>query len=265
MNTTTINNWHEANQRYLMAAVGVVREELELHRPRVDNYVAENKSMHAESSVAQKKLKQAAGGLPAPAALDTLTALFCLTPFERNVLLMCAGLELDSTFATLCASTQGDPRCPYPTFSLALAALPDAHWSALSPNAPLRYWRLIEVGTGAPLTKSPLRIDERMLHYLAGISHMDEQLAGIVEPLFAEGDLVPSHHKLADRLIQVWSQSAGKLVLPVIQLCGDEVVGKRAIAAAACTRLGLNLSTDVCPCITEYSGRAGCADSTMGA
>jgi len=242
MNTSTTNDWHEANQHYLMAALGVVREELERYRSCLDNQVTKNKSIRSESSIAQEKLKQAAKNLPAPAALDTLTALFGLSPFERNVLLMCAGMELDSTFATLFASTQGDRARPYPTFSLALAALPDAHWSALSPNAPLRFWRLIEVRTGEPLTKAPLRIDERILHYLAGISHMDEQLAGIVEPLFADGDLVPSHGKLADRLMGAWSQRAGKLALPVIQLCGDEVAGKRAIAAVACAKLGLNLS-----------------------
>lgn len=242
MNTSTTNNWYEANQQYLMAAVGVVREELERYRSCLDSQVAKNKPIRSESSIAQEKLKQAAKNLPAPAALDTLTALFGLSPFERNVLLMCAGMELDSTFATLCASAQGDPVRPYPTFSLALVALPDAHWSALSPEAPLRHWRLIELSTGEPLTKAPLRIDERILHYLAGISHMDEQLAGIVEPLFADGDLVPSHRRLADRLIQGWSQRAGKLALPVIQLCGDEVTGKRAIAAVACTKLGLNLS-----------------------
>ena len=242
MNKAATNNWHEANQQYLMAAVGVVRKELEQYKSQAGDHATENKKTRAGFSLSQKELKQAAQNLPVPAALDRLTALFDLSAFERDILLMCAGIELDSTFAVLCASAQGDPMRPYPTFSLALAALPYAHWSALLPNAPLRYWRLINVSGGEPLTKSPLRIEERILHYLAGISHMDERLAGVIEPLFADGDLVPSHRKLADQLIQAWSQRAGRLTLPVVQLCGEEAAGKRSVAAAACTKLGLNLS-----------------------
>src|SRR6266498_3659797 len=54
-------------------------------------------------------------------------------------------------------------------FGLALAALPGAHWSALSPTGPLRRWRLIEVGEGPSLVASPLRLDERILHFVAGL------------------------------------------------------------------------------------------------
>ena len=64
-----------------------------------------------------------------------------------------------------------------------MAALPEAHWSALTPAAPLRRWRLMELGAGDTLTTSPLRIDERVLHYLAGVPHLDERLVGLVEPV----------------------------------------------------------------------------------
>ena len=46
------------------------------------------------------------------------------------------GRELDSVFAEAVGQ---------PTVALALAKLPDAHWAALSPAAPLRHWRLIDV------------------------------------------------------------------------------------------------------------------------
>ena len=42
-------------------------------------------------------------------------------------------MELDSGFPAACAGARGDPNRASPTFSLALAALPEAHWSALSP------------------------------------------------------------------------------------------------------------------------------------
>ena len=241
MSSATTNNWHEANQRYLMAAVGEVREELQRYKNCSGN-VAENKSARSEYSVALGELKQAAEGLPAPAALDILAALFSLSPFERNIVLMCAGMELDSTFDSLCAAIQGDLR-PFPTFSLALAALPSAYWRALAPDSPLRYWRLIEVSTNGLLTKSRLRIDERVLHYLTGVSSRDERLAGIVKPLFSEGDLVPSHSKLADNLVRAWSQRQEKSALPAVLLYGDDDTGKQAIATSICAELEMNIET----------------------
>ena len=45
-----------------------------------------------------------------------------------------------------------------------LRALTDPHWSALSPQGPLRRWQLIEVTPGSTLVGSPLRIDEQ-LHF----------------------------------------------------------------------------------------------------
>src|SRR5207253_10555399 len=102
-----------------------------------------------------------------------------------SILVLCAGMELDSSLADLCAAAHGVPSRNYPTFSLALAAFPPAHWSALNPAAALRYWRLIEVvhQPGVPLTMNPLRIDERILHFLAGLQHLDERLAGLLLPM----------------------------------------------------------------------------------
>ena len=70
---------------------------------------------------------RAAMTLPAPPALDALAPTFGLSPFERDVLLLCAGIELDAGFAPACAPPPRATRAgPMPTFSLALAALPDA-------------------------------------------------------------------------------------------------------------------------------------------
>ncbi|VVB53814.1 Cell division protein C [uncultured archaeon] len=242
MNATVIDDWHEANQKYLTSVLAIVREALEHHAAPGNSSTADvGSSAHTQSS-AEQAMKQAADNLPAPPALDILCEVFALSTFERNILLLCAGMELDSSFASLCASAQGDTMRAYPTFSLALAALPDPHWSALTPTAPLRRWRLIEIGTGNALTLSPLRIDERVLHYLVGIQHLDERLAGLVQPLYTSGELVPSHRRFAERLAMIWSNAAGTSALPVVQLCGNEVTGKRTIAGAACALVGLKLS-----------------------
>jgi AAA+ superfamily predicted ATPase len=238
MTDTMTDKWYETNQLHLMTAVGEVREELE----------------HYMSCLQRGEPKQglprseAPSGLDSSAALETVTTAFGLSAFERKILLMCAGVELDSAFARLCASLHGGAGHPHLTFSLALAALSDAHWSALSPARPLRYWRLIEVGKGSLLTNSQLRIDERILHYLAGISYTDERLAGFTEPLPPGGDMVPSRRAVADRLVRAWSNRGRISRLPIVQLCGADAGGKRAVAAAACSELGLNL--------TAVAGRA---------
>ena len=139
-----------------------------------------------------------------PAALERLCQLFALSPFERDLLLLCAGVELEASFAPLCAMLQGNPQRDFPTFALALATLPAAHWSAITPDAPLRHWQLIELEAGRSVTRSPLRIDERLLHYLAGVDHLDAQLAGFVQPLPLPAILAPSHQMLADQIAATW-------------------------------------------------------------
>ena len=89
--------------------------------------------------------------MPEPAAIDTLSAIFDLTPFERELLLLCAGVEMDSALATRCAELAGraasiSQRNPV-TFSLAIATLRSPHWSALAASAPLRRFRLIDAGS----------------------------------------------------------------------------------------------------------------------
>ena len=53
---------------------------------------------------------------------------------------------------------------------------------------------------------------------------------------------MPSHRALADRIVDIWSHAVEKETLPVIQLCGDDVSSKRAIAMTTCALLGLSLN-----------------------
>ncbi|HYX51655.1 MAG TPA: ATP-binding protein, partial [Ktedonobacteraceae bacterium] len=170
----------------------------------------------------------------APPALDVLCSVFNLSAFERDILMLCAGVEIDKEFAHLCAAAQGDPQHCFPTFNLALAILPDPYWLALSPIAPLRYWRLIEVEQGRSLISSALRIDERILHYLVGLSYLDRRLSALFQPLSASTSLLLSHQTIAREIVAVWasSQEEEAAELPLIQLCGSEIASKRSIAAA---------------------------------
>ena len=232
-----MSGWQEANQRYLTAALAVVRVALEKY---LAHAIGKSLPEKAEAE-AQADLQKAAAAMPAAAALETVQAKFGLSAFERHVLLLCAGLEFDAQFAALCAQAHGEAHRAYPTFGLALAALPEAHWSAITPVAPLRRWRLLEIGSGGSLTQSALRLDERVLHYLAGVFHADERLQGLLEDAGPEEALVPSHDKLAESIVRAWSVSKNLADWPVVQLCGADAPAKRALAAAGCARLGLPL------------------------
>jgi hypothetical protein len=250
------DNWIVANQRYLLAALSPVRHALRRYIARLGGDT-ETKILRGDS---QQEPDEALLAMPAPPALMKLCDAFGLSPFERDILLLCAGMDLDGAFAALCAAAQqhrwGERNATvlYPTFSLALAALSSPHWDALTAAAPLRRWRLITVGNSHTLTLSPLRIDEYILHYLAGLVQPDERLAAIVAPLAAAAEPVPSHRVLIEHLVVAWSQLVeaskrspvtdwGKsCCLPVIHLCGADFASMADIAAHVCAALGLRLS-----------------------
>jgi hypothetical protein len=242
MRATGADDWLETNQRLLIAALSHVREALVRHANsagaesnRVESRLA---SQCEDSSPAGSMNPGLEATAPIGTALINLCEIFSLSAFERDILLLCAGVELDSAFPAHCAAASGDPRKPYPTFSLALAALPEPHWSALLPVAPLRYWRLIETGAGDSIATSPLRIDERLLHYLTGISYLDQQLQGLLEPVEARWELVPSHQRIADQLTELWRS---RTTSGATELFGNDDAARRAIPAAACAVLGVSL------------------------
>jgi hypothetical protein len=220
-----------------MAAVAVVRSRLDVHAAKVSG-----ESPGAGGvETAEQALQAANAAMPAPAALDTLCSHFGLSPFERDVLLLCAGLELNGSLAAACAAAQGDAQKRHATFSLALAALPEPHWSALSPAAPLRRWRLIECRSADLLTLAPLRIDERVLHFLTGLEVLDERLQGFVGRIDSAHPLPASQQAVARQVAAVWAKVAHRAGWPVVQLCGGDARALRAVAAAACEAVGLRL------------------------
>jgi hypothetical protein len=204
-------DWVDRNQRYLLAALAEVRRLLDGAGEQEGSAESELEALRAE--------------MTAPPALECVGAAFGLSPFERGVLLICAGAELDSGF-------------PEPSFGLALARLPEPHWSALAPTGPLRRWRLVELEPGAPLTSAALRIDERVLHFLAGVPCLDERLTGLVEVIPPPFALPESQRRLAERLADLWLRESVAGGWPTVQLCGDETGSARAIVAAACEKPG---------------------------
>jgi hypothetical protein len=240
MNAETNKGWAEANQRYLTARLRRVRAALEHHAAGMHAAAATREA--AANSAAPEPFDEAVELFAGSSALGHLAGMFSLSPFEQDLLLLCAGIEFDGTFPSLCASAHGDARRNYASFSLALAALPNPHWNALTAAAPLRRWRLIEVvNSGEGLLPSQLRVDERVLHYLAGISYMDQRLEGLVRPFAALQDLPRSQQKTADRIADFWSRRKVSSEWPIVVLCGRDQSGKINVAARACSLFGLRL------------------------
>ncbi|MEP6519826.1 AAA family ATPase [Microcoleus vaginatus] len=270
MNIKQSSQWQNANIKYLMASVAVIEHTL-------SSYITEPENCLSSLKVEQARLEliAAASVMPFPSALQELGSAFNLSDFERDVLLLCAGMELQQNFDSLCAEAQGDGQLSYPTFNLAMSALAAPHWNAISPDHPLRRWQLIEVVRGKTITHSALRINERILHYLMGVDCLDEAFKGIIKPVSASEEMVRprrlplsgSHSTIASQIAALWSKNWAQqqndfsldslpitdYPLPIVQLCGAEVESKLDIASTACEILGIKLaviSTRVIPTVT---------------
>ena len=206
--------WREANWQDLLAAIAQVKQAI---------------AGYLESSQNPAMIPASLPDAIIPPALQQLCTRFHLSPFEREVLLVCVGVELSPEFSFLCGQAQGDPKLNYPTFMLMFGVFPHHHWSALTPEGVLRHWRLIELGEGQTLTQRPLRVDERILHYLIGEQSLDDRFQGIIHRVTSKPSLVPSQQQVAEKIAVLWQQNEHTIV----QLHGIEVVGKSAIAATA--------------------------------
>lgn len=224
--STSVQNWHTANQQFINQALSQVRQALErLGKAKTDTV-----------QFTPDPLDNTYNGHPF--ALELLNRSLGLTEFEQHVLLLCAGMELDGQWPQLCQEASGHA---FPTFTLALRLFASANWGALTPGATLRRYQLIEVGPGNALVTSPLRIDERIVHYLTGVHYLDRRLQSLMRPVQASGPLVTSHQGLIEQMDHAWTQPFSGSFLPVIQLIGDDGVSLRTIAQATCHRLGLEL------------------------
>jgi hypothetical protein len=216
-------SWTEANQRYLVAEFSRLRALL----------------CGEDARAANEHVEEAKASLPSPAAIDELADSFDLSAFERDLLLLCAGVEMNAGLAQSCAAAAGPAGRPYATIGLALATLTDPHWSAITPVRPLRRWRLVELKDEQALATSRLSIDERVLHYLAGVNYLDARLRPLLRTHAVPAAMADSHAQVVDAAVQAVEQrDAG---MPVVQLLGDDPDGQRDVAVSICRRLGLQL------------------------
>ena len=216
-------DWAEANQRCLVAELARLKARL----------------TGEDGNAVDERPGEPRAQLTEPAAIDRLADAFGLSPFERDLLLLCAGVEMDAELAARCAAVQGPPHRPFATFGLALAALAEPHWSALTPIRPLRRWRLVEPKDEGTLTTGRLRIDERVLHYLAGINYLDTRLQPLLRPVQRPEAMADGHSEVVQAALRTLEDRPD--TVPAVQLSGDDPSGQRDVAAAIAAGLGLRL------------------------
>ncbi|MEO5658410.1 MAG: ATP-binding protein [Polaromonas sp.] len=225
MNTPTSSAWIDANQRLMVAEFGRLKQRL---------------GAQEDGKTVASSLESARASMIAPAAIDHLSDCFGLSAFERDVLLLCAGVEMDAQLAALCEIPAGEPRRHGATFGLALAALAAPHWSALAPVGPLRHWRLLEVDESAGLARARLRIDERILHYLAGVNYLDLRLVSLLREAAPPAVMGEAHRAVCGAIVSALALENASDA-PLLWLLGDDPLGQADVAAAVAAALGLGL------------------------
>lgn len=217
------HDWSNANQRLMVAEFTRIKARL----------------AGEDSKTAMDVSCEVRAALSAPSAIDRLVECFGLSAFERDIVLLCAGVEMDANLASMCATAQNNPQRSYATFSLAMATLEEPHWSALSPIRPLRRWRLIEVTEETSLANARLRIDERVLHFLAGINYLDTRLEPLLQTSGVVVSMADTHRETAQAILKALHER--NVSAPIIQLLGDDRDGQADIAAEIAAELGLQL------------------------
>jgi hypothetical protein len=179
-------------------------------------------------------------------SIDLLAARFGLTPFERDVVLLCLAPEMDPSFERIFAYVQDDAARRFATPHLALSLFaPEATASARASffeASPLRRWRLIAAESGSQngALTSPIRLDERILNYLWGVNRMDARCTDLLSK--ASETLLPaSHRELATDLSNWLVKEASGRKPALIHLRGRSDSGRLTLAGAVCRQAGLAL------------------------
>ncbi len=223
------NNWVNANQQYLSLQLNKVLT-------RLESYIAGNNEPTPAAPPVDPAPETPGSAMEHPPALEILVQRFGLSPFEKNILLLCAGVELDIRFASVLSRINGTGQ---PSFALALAIFDQSHWNALSPRGALRYWNMIETGKAAIKTQAPLMIDESILHYLTGTAYMNEELATLISPVQLTGQLTPLQQAAINEAVAQRLKTESSL--PHIILTGDDPADRQIAAKTLAASMELQL------------------------
>jgi hypothetical protein len=183
---------------------------------------------------AEKAYQDARAGLrenQSPAAMDRLSALFRLSPFDEDLLLLALHAHLSAR------PKRVTPHVTQSTLALCGSESLAKSWDRLAPTAPLRRFQLIDCAERPVSAETSIVIDERIARYLMGDDVVDQRVAALVSQV--DGGPCPKrHHPGIEKL-------AGRLASsprPLAMIIGRRDSGRRAAAAALASSFGMTIA-----------------------
>ena len=218
--------WLKKNQQYLVEAIKLVRIELSGLLTKERGH--DNAEMLNELSIGYATLLKIENEMTSMPAIQKLTSTFNLSFFEKKIILLAAGVELDADLASIVQQLQGGSSI-LPNYSLVLGAFAESHWSALSPESPLFQWHLLKVSDQNLLIQSSFIIEEDILHYLTGLQYLSPKLKEIVFPITTFSECFE-----IDEISTALNQAGLLESKPLLQITGISAEEKMWMAAKAC-------------------------------
>jgi hypothetical protein len=99
--------WTQTNQTHLTTCINQIKTLLKLRINNPSQPFPQTKDPPSTPTYDTAELP----------AIEALCILFDLSPFEKQLIVLCAAHELDSDVKTLIADVQGNPGLTYPTFA----------------------------------------------------------------------------------------------------------------------------------------------------
>ncbi|EDX83454.1 ATPase, AAA family protein [Synechococcus sp. PCC 7335] len=232
-----MSSWEENNRAYLLAVCQGLR--LRLRRLVGDEAVTAEMIAEAEAAITE-----AAGVEPPPAAID-VSYRFNLSELEKEILLLCVAMEVDPLLPELCDRAQGDRGWAFPTFALGFQLFEEVRWDVMTVDAPLRYWRLVELhgAQPQPLPQTMLKADERIVNHIMGSGRLDHRLESLLMPLMGAGQeklrISESQQVVVSELCESLARAKG--ALPIVQLLGTSEETKSLVAQVVAGQFGAQL------------------------
>lgn len=193
-------------------------------------------------------------------SLPQLAAVFQLSPFDVDALLICLAPELEVKYEKLYAYLQNDVTRKRPTTDLilnlccrSLAEKVQARTRMLADAPLIKHELVLPAGDSSPEQATylarPLKIDERILNYLLGAETIDERIAPFVRLVRPRAELSrvllpPAIRRELTECFrrQVASERAGaREGAAVFVLQGPEGSGKNFVTEALCGDAGKEL------------------------
>lgn len=230
----------------LLPFKGLVLTEEEMHRllaqpeesftdPEIERLKEQLAELDAEIALRRKAALKNKLFLPVP----YIASVFGLNAFEEQTLLMALALETDRKYEKLYAYVQDDATCKYLTPELAIRLFyaaeegtPGRLLKYFSGGSRLRTWffRQSEAALEASaLLTAPLRLDERMLSFLLGMSYTDTSLRSLMTLYGSEEPLPPleTGEELQEQLRSFMKGGEAGDPTPVFCLWGQSGAGKK--------------------------------------